>query len=258
MTAPAFDKLLATAEGADKVDLTMAHNGVVVAAKAYRDKPGKQTKGDYDAARSMLEQTTARVAAKYFPEQAGQESERFKNRKAAFAWLRGEGCKVSQGKFYQDCLAGNPAVHPDGSVSRYQVVLYAQRLNQERRPAGEALDRAAEKERLEIRKLELDIEKREIENRQLDDQWLQKEDAWAVVAALIGTLLDNLRHQFYAGQGRLIHLAAGDPGRGAELYEGCEELLNRAFNDTAARELSGAFETITDEEDHDERTTETA
>ena len=71
-----------------------------------------------------------------------------------------------------------------------------------------------------------------------------KEDAWAAMAGLFGTLQDSLRHHFNTGQGQLVHLAGGDPARGPEVYEGCEELLAAAFNEVCATgKIKGVFKT---------------
>ena len=70
------------------------------------------------------------------PAEAGINLERFVNRKQALDWLKAQGYKVSQGKFYQDCAAGFPAVRKDGTVSRYQVMQYGQQLDIETRAAS--------------------------------------------------------------------------------------------------------------------------
>jgi hypothetical protein len=243
-----FKKLLETAADADKAELTMAHNGRVTAMKAYKDRPGKATKDDYDAARGMLDETVERLWSRYFPaDAAAPEGERFKNRIQALNWLHAQGYKVSQGKFYQDCKSGFPGIHQDGSISRYQVMQYGQQLDVERRNSPE--NSAVEKEELEVRKLRAETEKRERENedsrRENEDKWLHKHDAYAQLAALMGTLRDSLRHQFHAGQSHLIHLAGGDPARGPEVYEGADELISRAFNDVVN---AGTVEAVFEEE----------
>lgn len=168
--------------------------------------------------------------------------DRFKNRKEALAWLQSRG-KISQGKFYEDCAKGLITVHADKTISKWQVMEYAERHFGPVREPSTSADSAAKKERLEIEKLELEVEKRKIENRKEDDKWLHKDDAWAQMAALVGTLRDALRHHFHVGQAHLIHLAGGDPTRGPEVYEGAEDILARAFNEVVqARRIEGVFE----------------
>lgn len=170
--------------------------------------------------------------------------DRFKNRKEALDWLQSRG-QISQGKFYQDCDGGMITIGPDKTVSKYQVMEYAEKVFGYTRQTGPTMDMALRKERLEIEKLEMEVEKRKLENRKDDEKWLLKEDAWAQLAALIGTLRDSLRHQFHVGQSHLVHLAGGDHQRGPELYEGCEELLARAFNEVCnAGHIEAVFEEV--------------
>lgn len=171
------------------------------------------------------------------------DQDRFKNRKEALTWLQSRG-QISQGKFYEDCAAGLISIAPDKSVSKYQVMEYAERAFGFTRQNAPSMDQAAKKERLEIEKLEMDVAKRRLDNRKEDDKWLQKEEAWAQMAALLGTIRDALRHQFHVGQSHIIQLAGGDQTRGPEVYEGCEELLARAFNEVVG---SGHIETVFEE-----------
>ena len=172
--------------------------------------------------------------------------ERFKNRKAALAWMRSNGVSISQGKFYTDCADGMITVHPDKSISKYQVSQYMLAL--QRTPGNDAasLDRAEEKERLEIRKLQLDVAKRERDERAGDARWMLAEDAWAAVAALLATINDNLKHQLYEAQGMLVHLAGGDPSRAPELYEECLAIVARAYNELAGARINGMFDVADD------------
>lgn len=53
--------------------------------------------------------------------------ERFKNRAEALEWLQIRG-HISRGKFYSDCNAGHIVVHPDKSMSKFQVAEYAEKV----------------------------------------------------------------------------------------------------------------------------------
>lgn len=157
--------------------------------------------------------------------------ERFKNRRKAWQWLVENGFTVSEKKFYNDCDAGLVAVAPDKTVSKFSVAEYGRKLKTPGGSVPATFENSAKKEALEIEKLQLDVDKRKLENRKEDSGWLKKDDAYAQMAGLIGVLRDSLRHQFQIGQTQLIHLAGGDHSRGPELYEGCEELLARGFNE---------------------------
>lgn len=168
--------------------------------------------------------------------------DRFKNRKEALAWLKSKG-QISTGKFYQDCADGKITIYPDKTISKFQVAEYADRLFGSYRQPQPSHDMADRKARLEVEKLEQEVEKGKLANRKEDEKWLYKEDAWAQMAAVLGTLRDSLRHQLHVGTAALIHVAAGDPARGPEVYQTAEELVSRAFNEVVnSGRIEGMFE----------------
>ncbi|MDY0013874.1 MAG: hypothetical protein RBS40_13395 [Rhodocyclaceae bacterium] len=160
-----------------------------------------------------------------------RSADRFRTRKAALDWLRDQGATISQGKFYQDCEAGRVMVAPDKTVSKFEVSEYLRSLQRQVTPDLQLLDRQSRKEALEIRRLELEVAKREMEHRAAEAEWLRAETAWAAVAALLGQVLDNLRHHFHQAAPELVHLAGGEPERAPELYEQCEQVIGRAMAD---------------------------
>lgn len=167
--------------------------------------------------------------------------ERFKNKSAALAWLQSRG-QISAGKFSNDCAAGYPTVHADKTLSKWQVMEYAEKLFGGVRETPVLVDMSARKQSLEIEKLEQDVEKGKLANRKEDEKWLYKEDAWAQMAAIIGKLRDSLRHQMHVGTVALISAAGGDPQRGPEVYEIGEGLISRAFNEIVeAGRIEGVF-----------------
>lgn len=171
-------------------------------------------------------------------------TEHFKNRTEALAWLQKRG-QISKSKFYRDCDDGLVTVFPDKTLSKFQVSEYAEREFNFRQPTTTTVDMSEKKQRLEIEKLEQDVEKGKLANRKEDDKWLYKEDAWAQMAAIIGKLRDSLRHQFHVGTVALISSSAGDPQRGPEVYETAEGLISRAFNEIVE---SGRIEGVFDKE----------
>ena len=168
--------------------------------------------------------------------------DRFKNRQSALKWLQSRG-QISTGKFYQDCDAGLIQIAADKTVSKYQVMEYAERIFGFTRQQAPLQDQVAKKEKLEIELLEQKVEKQKLENRKEDAHWLQKEEAWAQMAAIIGKLRDSLRHQFHVGTVAVISSAGGDHQRGPEVYETAEGLISRAFNEIVE---SGRIEGIFD------------
>jgi len=225
-----YQKLLETVSEPDKAELTLADNGRTQAMKAYQDKPGKASKDDYDAARTMLEETVDRLYARYFPQEAPTpENDRFKNRIQALNWLQAQGYKVSQGKFYGDCKDGFPTIHKDGTLSRFQVMQYGQQLDIEKR--SNPVD-SLERERDEARKVKAEMQADEM-RRELDKKWILREDADSHEAALMGILKETFRHRVYLDHSHLILTAGGDPNRDSEFALALQGFVDAAFNDVA-------------------------
>lgn len=178
----------------------------------------------------------------------GASLEVFRTRKQALDWLREQGVRVSQGKFYQDCDAGLVAVYPDKTVSKFAVSQYLLGLQRQVAPDVQAMDRQGRKEQLDIELKEMELAKRRLEYRAADAEWLRTEDAWAAVAALLGSVLDGLRYHFHKAAPELVHLAGGDPARAAEVYEQCEQVMGLAMAEIGPR-IDGVFaEEGTDEQ----------
>lgn len=173
--------------------------------------------------------------------------ERFKNRKAALTWLQSRG-QISAGKFYQDCDAGMVTINPDKTVSKYQVMQYAEKVFGFTRQTAPAIEQSQRKENLEIDLLQAKVDRQQLENRKEDDRWMTKEFAWSAVAGLVHKMRSALLHQFHVSQSHIVTLAGGDQARAPEVYEGCEEMLNRAFNEIcAAGHIDVMFEGENDE-----------
>ena len=167
-------------------------------------------------------------------------AERFVNRKQALNWLNAQGYKISQGKFYQDCAAGFPEIHRDGSVSKYQVMQYGQQLD----VSSRSLVPDSSRENVS-RKLAAEAEMAEMKaarmKRDEDALWLHADTAWAQMAALVGTLRDCIRHHFHTAQNELVHVAGGNMDRNHEVYEFCDDIVNRAFNEVAGSSIDIKF-----------------
>lgn len=172
---------------------------------------------------------------------AETSAERFANRKQALNWLNAQGYKISQGKFYQDCAAGFPPLHTDGSVSRFQVMQYGQQLDLATRSA--AVQQGDEHERIKSQaEAEIAQMKAERMRREEDKEWLHADQAWSVIAALVGTLRETIRHHLHTEMAAVVHVAGGKQDRVHETFELCEELVGRAFNEVAAKPLDFEFE----------------
>lgn len=169
-------------------------------------------------------------------------SERFKSRKKALEWLRSQGHKVATGKFYQDCNAGFPVVGADKSVSKYQVLTYGLALNKKVQPDMDALD----SREYNLRKAKAEAKIAEIKaarmERESDRLWLHADDAWSLLAGLLGNLRDCVRHHLYTGQREVVFTAVGDQDRSQEVFEFMDSLIDKAFNETAGGSVNIRFE----------------
>ena len=113
-------------------------------------------------------------------------SDAFQHRKAAHEWLKDHGHKVAQSTFYAACTNGFPSVSADGSVPRADVIRYSKTLD---KTSVLNSDFAEQKEKLQLRSLELDVAKKEREARKDDDRWLYLDEAYAQMASFLGTLI---------------------------------------------------------------------
>ncbi|HIJ94820.1 MAG TPA: hypothetical protein HPP94_03595 [Desulfuromonadales bacterium] len=158
-------------------------------------------------------------------------SDTFKHRQAAFNWLLESGFRIGKATFYGHCLAGFPAVNQDGTVSKQEVINYSRTID---KSAFAPVGVAAKKEELEIRKLELAVEKSERELRRDDDRWLYRDEAYAQMAAFLGTLLEAIKHHFLVGMEEIVDAVDGNISLKEQGYELAEEIIGRACNETLA------------------------
>ena len=162
----------------------------------------------------------------------------YKNKAEAFRlFIQAQNLPVSSAKFYQDAnrlqMAG-----VDKTIEISALLGYVKDELKINTATGQSISerfRDEERTSYEDRKAKAEAELKEMqadnERCKMDDRWLYRDDAWAAIAGLIGTLRDSLRHQFHVGAPQLILLAGGDPQRSPEVYEGTEEILARAFNE---------------------------
>jgi hypothetical protein len=200
------------------------------------------------AAKAVYAEIVASLWAKYHPEEVpAAEGERFKNRKQAFDWLQAQGYKISRGKFYNDCEAGYPGVHRDGTVSRYQVLQYAQQQDVTRRASATDLDdRRIE---ADTRKAEADAQKAEMQaeemRRQQDKLWIQRDRAEEITCVWVSRLRDAVAYHLDKGLLAIIHGCGGKPERQSEVKAIIDSAMASACNEIAnAEELTVEIEDL--------------
>jgi len=222
----------------EAAELTVAYNGRIKAMQAYQQSPGKATKDDLQAATDYLQQVLDRLRAKYMPDQApAPEGERFVNRKQAYDWLIAQGYKVSRGKFYNDCAAGFPRIHRDKTISRFEILQYAQQLDVSRRSDLDLSDLARQREDAETRKAIADAQKAEIQaaemQRALDKKWMLREDAQLETCAWTSLLRDAIAYRIAQSVPAIIHAAGGNLDHTPDVQAVIDQAITDACNDIA-------------------------
>lgn len=168
--------------------------------------------------------------------------ERFKSRKVALEWLRNQGAAVSQGKFYQDCNAGKIIVFPDKTVSRASVLQYLINIMRDN-PVFDhgGAELLLKEQQLKVKKLELEVERLERNSRADDRRWMLREDAWAMLAGVLGMLRQNFDYHVNQRAGELALAVEGREEHAPQLVDMLLlHVVNPAFNDLSGQTLQDA------------------
>lgn len=166
------------------------------------------------------------------------KGEFFKNRQAALQWLQQRG-QVSRSKFYDDCNAGRLTVHPDKTLSKFEVACYAEKLFAATRQAAAGSGALSmQREADEARKIRAEAEIKEMQaeemRRELDNKWLYRDTALLDLAVILTSIQQALDYHSNVAAAAIIQLAGGDPSRSFDVSEGIKELvLEAGFNDVA-------------------------
>jgi hypothetical protein len=172
-----------------------------------------------------------------------QLTDQFKTRKDALDWLIAEGYKISQGKFYSDAGVGKVVVNRDGTLSKWAVYQYAKE-ELKTGTVSAAPDGSLAAEQLRKVRAEADLKELQFQlaTRQRDKFWLHADDAWATMAAIVGTLRDSIRHHLHARAREIVFLTGGDQGRSHEVFERLDEIVSMAYNEVGGGSIDVEFE----------------
>lgn len=249
-----LERLRQVVDELDMQELVLAYNSRIKAIEQAAHNVTVQTVAARRAALDEFNRVLDTLEARYFPPEepeqepaAEQLGERFANRMEAVRWLQDQGYQIGKTKLYEDCQAGMLAVARDGSLSKFDVLLYGTSLEDKGlRPAWNNPEAQAKKEYLELRRLELEVQSRERKAKVEDDRYLHRDEAWAAVAAILGQLADNLRHELFQAVPLVLHRACGELDRGPEIYSELETAMYAAFNGLR-HEITGIFEVVDDD-----------
>lgn len=173
--------------------------------------------------------------------------EYFNNRREAWQWLQEQGLQMGESTFYRKIgQPGFPRLLPDKTLSKWECseFLRLQTAEGNATPGGvystdelvqrklvaetEAAEHAAGLAREKLAKL----------TKENDKTWMPRREAYAMLAALIGTLRDTVLHHLHHNQLAFCAAVSGDDARAPELYEALAASVNTAFNEVADSPLS--------------------
>lgn len=242
-----FAQALEKADKDGKVRLITFHNAVVTCTKEYQANPTAVKLSDLRAAEDALKQEIGQQMGDGGRDGIGTK---FKNRSVAWRWvekqLSGKGVALSQRKFYDDGVAGRYLVFPDKSVSRSSVAEYLLQVMGDAPVVDlDLVDRKQEKDRLELKKLELEVDRLAIKARVEDREWMRTDDHWAQLMAGYNMLRGVLEHHARVSATEIVLEAGGDYHQGPLVADKVVEMvINKAFNELAGMRIeSGVFET---------------
>lgn len=254
--AVTIKRLLEKVDADNRERIQLAINWLAKARKRAVEKPSASATADLDKAKANLEQLVSQLQQDHFPEEAGPPptNDRFKNRAEAWRWCLAQGITISERKFRNDAKLGAYIVFPDKTVSRASVAEYMVRImGTAPTPDLALIDHKQERERLELRKLELEVERLEIRTRSEDSEWIRTEDHWAQLLAGYNMLRGNLEHFTRIAATEIVLEAGGDYHQGPLVADKILELvINRAYGELSGMRIdAGEFEQT--EEGGDER-----
>ncbi|MGE4544204.1 MAG: hypothetical protein AB7D06_08845 [Pedobacter sp.] len=224
-------QLIDVASQHQKAELVTLHNAVLERMEAYKKASTAANKRDWAAAKKGLQECIDQLLPVYFPELSAADPEVFDTQKAALAWLHNHFGKPypSAGKFSQDIRDGLCLQQQNKTILRKDLKKYAEVIGHDKQAAAASASQAEKREKLEIEKLELDVEKRRMENRKEDKNWIARDTVFEREGALVGQIMGEARHHLGRAVPAVIHAAKGDPERTPEIKKIIEEALFDAF-----------------------------
>lgn len=173
--------------------------------------------------------------------------EYFSNRREAWQWLHEQGLQMGESTFYRRIgTPGFPRLTPDKRLSRWECseFLRLQQVEGNASPGGVyATDELVQRKLLadtEAAEYTAGLARQKLERliKETDKTWMARREAYAMLAAIIGTLRDTVLHHLQHNQLAFCAAVSGDDARAPELYEALAASVNTAFNEVADSPLS--------------------
>lgn len=172
--------------------------------------------------------------------------EYFANRREAWQWLHEQGLQMGESTFYRRIgTPGFPRLTPDKRLSRWECseFLRLQQVEGNASPGGVyATDELVQRKLLadtEAAEYTAGLARQKLERliKETDKTWMARREAYAMLAAIIGTLRDTVLHHLHHNQLAFCAAVCGEDARAPELYEALAAAVNTAFNEVASRPL---------------------
>lgn len=136
-----------------------------------------------------------------------------------------------------------PSKGPGGydlDATRTAYIRYLRGVGTGQTHEGEVCDLVAERQRLEVRKLELQVAAAERADRVDDAGWMAVEDHWRLLAGLMVVLRELLDFHVQQVAPELAELAGGNPEAAGQLVDRMVEMINEAYNELAGTTIEAA------------------
>ena len=167
------------------------------------------------------------------------KGEFFKNRQAALQWLQ-QRVQVSRSKFYDDCNAGLITIHPDKTLSKFEVALYAEKLFAATRQAAGSGTLAMQREADEARKIRADADIKEMQaeavRREHDNKWQLRREAEEHEIALMKLTQNIFRQRVYLDHTALLAAAGGSAANSPEFIIALMGFIDSVFNQLVSQD----------------------
>jgi len=222
----------------DRAELTLAAQLLESALAGARKSPKAATFAELSQARSLHDQTVARLWNARHPDDQIPTAASGETRDAAVTAsqtqvreaLREAGYRIAQGKLSQE-WGDKIAITRDNRARLADVIRYAALLRLE--SGGDGL--AEEKLREEINKLKLQTERMRLENRETDKNYVLRLEAERECAVLLALLRDDIAGAARRAVPQILLLAASAAGGENAVADCLDDAIRAAVNGFAAQ-----------------------
>lgn len=233
-----IEELLAKATPSERAEATILFNASVAASDAYRKKPISAALGDWQAANTALEEVIDRLRHKYSPEEVAMDDAQSFTPTAkpinVLRWLRAEGWKIGQARFYEHIKEGKLGRDDTGQFTSRLVTKYAKTFLKRSATGKTVKDDDADLQRQklveEIRVKRIEGERNQLKLDAERGLYLRRDAVEMELAGRAAALEAGFDHLIYTRAAEWIAIVKGDQARAdqmiAALMAAKDEWLN--------------------------------